>query len=100
MIIGTICINISMPITLFELNKINPNHEGLNFGLLAAVLFPGVALGIIYPYETISYIVLIILCMGVFVILFFIALIKLFCIIISQLTINLISKNICLTVCG
>ena len=34
MIIGTICINISMPITLFELNKINPNHEGLNFGLL------------------------------------------------------------------
>ena len=61
MLIGTILINISMPITLFELNKINPNHEGLNFGLLAASLFPGVALGLIYQYEVISYIVLVII---------------------------------------
>ena len=63
MIIGTILINISMPITLFELNKLNPNHEGLNFGLLAAVLFPGVALGLIYPYEIISYTILVIISM-------------------------------------
>lgn len=63
MIIGTILINISMPITLYELNQLNKNHEGLNFGVLAAVLFPGVTLGLIYPYETISYIILIIVCM-------------------------------------
>lgn len=63
MILATIFINISMPITLFELNKLNPNHEGLNFGLLAAVLFPGVALGLVYPYEIISYIILVIVCM-------------------------------------
>lgn len=61
MFIGTILINISMPITLFELNKINPGHEGLNFGLLAASLFPGVALGLIYQYEVISYTILVIL---------------------------------------
>ena len=63
MILATILINISMPITLFELNKLNPNHEGLNFGLLAAVLFPGVALGLIYPYEIISYIILVVVSM-------------------------------------
>lgn len=63
MLLGTILINISMPITLFELNKINPGHEGLNFGLLAAALFPGVALGIIYKYDAISYIVLVIISM-------------------------------------
>lgn len=61
MLIGTILINISMPITLFELNRINPNHEGLNFGLLAASLFPGVAIGIVYQYEVISYTILVIL---------------------------------------
>lgn len=61
MLIGTILINISMPITLFELNKINPGHEGLNFGLLAASLFPGVAIGLIYQYEVISYTILVIL---------------------------------------
>ena len=60
MLIGTILINISMPITLFELNKINPNHEGFNFGLLAAALFPGVALGLIYEYEVISYVILVV----------------------------------------
>jgi hypothetical protein len=48
---------------LFELNKTNPGHEGLNFGLLAAALFPGVALGIIYKYDAISYIVLVIISM-------------------------------------
>ncbi len=63
MLLGTVLINISMPITLFELNKINPGNEGLNFGLLAASLFPGVALGIIYQYEPISYITLVIISM-------------------------------------
>ena len=63
MILATILINISMPITLFELNRLNPNHEGLNFGLLAAVLFPGVALGLVYPYEVISYIILVVVSM-------------------------------------
>ena len=48
-------------LTKFELNKINPNHEGLNFGLLAASLFPGVAIGLIYQYEVISYTILVIL---------------------------------------
>ncbi len=61
MLLGTILINISMPITLYELNKINPGHEGLNFGLLAAALFPGVALGIVYKYDIVSYIVLVII---------------------------------------
>lgn len=60
-LIGTILINISMPITLFELNKINPKHEGLNFGLLAAALFPGVAIGLIYQYDVITYTILVIL---------------------------------------
>lgn len=63
MLLGTILINISMPITLFELNKINPKHEGLNFGLLAAALFPGVALGIIYEYEIISYSIFVVIAM-------------------------------------
>lgn len=63
MLLGIVLINISMPITLFELNRVNPGHEGLNFGLLAAVLFPGVALGLIYEYETISYIILVIAAM-------------------------------------
>ena len=60
MLIGTILINISMPITLFELNKINPNHEGFNFGLLAAALFPGVALGLVYEYNLISYVIIVV----------------------------------------
>lgn len=64
MLLGTILINISMPITLFELNKLNPGKEGVNFGLLAAVLFPGVAIGILYEYEVISYSILVIAAMA------------------------------------
>ena len=63
MLLGVILINISMPITLFEFNKINPGHEGLNFGLLAAALFPGVALGIAYEYEIYTYVVIVVIAM-------------------------------------
>lgn len=61
MLIGMILINISMPISLYELNKLNQGHEGFNFGILAAVLFPGVFLGIIYPYDNITYIIMVII---------------------------------------
>lgn len=44
-LVSILAINFSMPITLFLLNKSLPNHEGFNFGLLAAVLFPGYLLG-------------------------------------------------------
>lgn len=56
MMLVMVLINISMPISLYELNQLNQKHEGLNFGILAAVLFPGVFLGIIYPYNDITYI--------------------------------------------
>ncbi len=44
-LVSILAINFSMPITLFLLNKSFPNHEGFNFGLLAAVLFPGYLVG-------------------------------------------------------
>jgi MFS transporter, FSR family, fosmidomycin resistance protein len=44
-LVSILAINFSMPITLYLLNKSFPNHEGFNFGLLAAVLFPGYLLG-------------------------------------------------------
>lgn len=44
-LLSILAINFSMPITLFLLNKSFPNHEGFNFGLLAAVLFPGYLVG-------------------------------------------------------
>lgn len=59
--IGIIMINISMPITLYELNRINEQNEGFNFGLLAAILFIGVTVGSLYQYEIISYIFIIII---------------------------------------
>lgn len=61
MLIGMILINISMPISLYELNKLNQGYEGFNFGILAAVLFPGVFLGIIYPYDNITYIIMVVI---------------------------------------
>lgn len=61
MLLGMLLINISMPISLYELNRLNQDNEGFNFGLLAAVLFPGVFLGIIYPYSRISYIIVVII---------------------------------------
>ena len=63
MFIGTVLINISMPITLYEINRINKNYEGFNFGLLACVLFPGVCLGLVYQYNFYSYLFLIVICM-------------------------------------
>ncbi len=61
MSIGMVLINISMPISLYELNKLNQGHEGFNFGILASVLFPGVFLGIIYPYNSYAYIIMVII---------------------------------------
>lgn len=61
MSIGMVLINISMPISLYELNKLNQGHEGFNFGILASVLFPGVFLGIIYPYDSHTYIIMVII---------------------------------------
>jgi MFS family permease len=56
MVIGLIMINISMPITLFELNKLLPGKEGFNFGILAGILFPGVVIGMLYQYQQLTYI--------------------------------------------
>lgn len=61
MLTSMLLINISMPITLYELNKVLPNKEGLSFGILAGVLFPGVAIGLLYQFEPISYIIIIII---------------------------------------
>lgn len=61
MLLGMLLINISMPISLYELNFLNKGHEAFNFGILAAVLFPGVALGIVYPFDKLSYILVVIL---------------------------------------
>lgn len=59
--IGILLMNMSMPITLYELNQLFPNHEGFNFGLLAAILFPGVVVGMLYPYHRLSYSILLVL---------------------------------------
>lgn len=40
-----LCINLTMPVTLYVANRHLPGHEGLSFGLLATVLLPGYALG-------------------------------------------------------
>ena len=40
-VIGVLAINFTMPITLCLANRLLPLHEGLSFGLLAAVLIPG-----------------------------------------------------------
>lgn len=61
MMIGLIMINISMPITLFELNKLLPGKEGFNFGILAGILFPGVVIGLLYQYQAISYIIVVLI---------------------------------------
>jgi MFS family permease len=55
MMLGLVMINISMPITLFELNKLLPGKEGFNFGILAGILFPGVVIGMLYNYHAVSY---------------------------------------------
>lgn len=59
--LSIILVNISMPITLFELNRINKKFDGLNFGLLAATLFLGVSIGEAYLYNNISYIIIVII---------------------------------------
>lgn len=61
MVIGLIMINISMPITLFELNKLLPGKEGFNFGILAGILFPGVVIGLLYRYEILSYLIVVVI---------------------------------------
>lgn len=59
--LGIILVNISMPITLYELNRINNGYDCLNFGLLAATLFLGVSIGEMYLYNNISYILIVII---------------------------------------
>ncbi len=61
MCLGVLLINISMPISLYELNQLFQGHEAFNFGILAAVLFPGVALGLVTPYVELSYIIIVII---------------------------------------
>lgn len=48
-------INCSMPLTLYLANKFLPNRQGLSFGLLAAVLAPGVGLAKICQDSTLAY---------------------------------------------
>lgn len=72
LLIGTILFNMTMPITLGLLNKRLKNYEGLSFGILAFMLFPGyllayvldynltieiaiVFMGLIFTYKSISY---------------------------------------------
>jgi hypothetical protein len=57
MMAGLLMINISMPITLFELNRLLPGKEGFNFGILAGILFPGVVIGMFYQYSRFTYII-------------------------------------------
>lgn len=47
MLVMTLLINFSMPITLQLANSLLPRRQGLAFGLLAAVLAPGVGLGLL-----------------------------------------------------
>ncbi len=44
-LIGIMLFNSSMPLTLYLMNELFPHHEGFAFGILAAVLAPGVFLG-------------------------------------------------------
>ncbi len=60
MLLGMLLINISMPISLYELNQLFKGHEAFNFGILAAVLFPGVALGLVMPYVQSWYMIIVI----------------------------------------
>jgi predicted MFS family arabinose efflux permease len=61
MMLGLVMINISMPITLFELNRLLPGKEGFNFGLLAGILFPGVVIGILYQFNVVSYVIVVLI---------------------------------------
>ena len=61
MMLGLVMINISMPITLFELNRLLPGKEGFNFGLLAGILFPGVVIGILYQLNVVSYVIVVLI---------------------------------------
>lgn len=48
-------INCSMPLTLHLANKFLPSHQGFSFGLLAAVLAPGVGLAKIFQDDALAY---------------------------------------------
>lgn len=43
----TLTINLTMPLTLYLANQQMPHHEGFAFGMLAAMLIPGTALGML-----------------------------------------------------
>ena len=58
--IGICLFNFTMPITLYYANIVLKGHEGLAFGLLAMILFPGYLLGMI-PFYNIVIIILIII---------------------------------------
>lgn len=60
-ILGIFSINISMPITLYELNQKNKGQEGFNFGLLAGLLFLGVWISNEYIYQPNSYFIILLL---------------------------------------
>lgn len=49
-----LCINLTMPITLHLANRCLPGREGLAFGLLAAILAPGFALGTIFAKDPVA----------------------------------------------
>ena len=46
--IGISLFNFTMPITLYLMGEAWPHHQAIGFGLLAAVLFPGYLLGLLY----------------------------------------------------
>jgi MFS family permease len=59
MMLGLLMINISMPITLYELNRLLPGKEGFNFGIIAGILFPGFVIGMLYEYSQFTYIIVV-----------------------------------------
>jgi len=46
-LLGTLCFNMTMPLTLSLVNRRFPNREAFGFGLVAATLFPGYLLGLL-----------------------------------------------------
>lgn len=50
-----LCINLTMPLTLYLANRQMPHREGFAFGMLAAVLIPGFALGTLWSGSYFTY---------------------------------------------
>lgn len=52
LLVMVLALNLTMPLTLHEANRLLPRREGYAFGLLAAMLAPGVGLALLFSHDS------------------------------------------------